>query len=224
MALLSNDLNCNEKVNKQQFAYDAIKQAIVENIYKPDTLLVERTLCAALGISRTPVREALKRLCFEGYVVSIPEKGMFVSKIRLEDMIEIYEIREALEKMAIRLLVERKNNDVVKQLEECFDSHERAFKAGTFDIAMHKDVEFHHIYVKGCRNKRLADYLMTIYDQNDRLAFSISEYPEVVSFFMEQHRKILSAVKASDPTLAALSVEEHIVSVKNFVFEKRHMF
>jgi DNA-binding GntR family transcriptional regulator len=89
---------------------------------------------------------------------------------------------------------------------------------------MHKDVEFHHIYIEGCGNVRVRDYLLTIMDQNDRLAFNLAEHPETLSFFIDQHRKILEAVRAGDVELAVRCVGDHIISVKNFHFEKRYLF
>ncbi|MCD8001027.1 MAG: GntR family transcriptional regulator, partial [Oscillospiraceae bacterium] len=94
-------------VSKKQTAYNRIKDMILNNHLKPGDSIVEREICESLGVSRTPVRAAFAELAEEGLVEIIPGRGVFVSRIRFEDMIEIYDIREALECMSVKLLTER---------------------------------------------------------------------------------------------------------------------
>lgn len=209
--------------SKQTIAYNKIKDAIIKNELLPDTLLVERQLCDTLGISRTPIREALRRLSSEGLVDSIPDKGMFVSRIRFEDMVEIFELREALEGMAIRLFVQKRDKDIFKQMEECIVLQERAYKEGNYSLNVEKDMEFHQLYIKGARNSRLESFLNTVLDQNSRMAFFTVTDKERIEGSLEQHKKVLKAVEQGDAEEAERLIKEHIINIKEYHIDKHYM-
>lgn len=94
-----------KKGAKQEYAYEYIKRAIVENRFAPEQCLNEKDLGIELGgLSRTPIRDALRKLVYEGMIDYVPGKGMFVSEIRFEDLLEVSEIRIPLEKPALSCL------------------------------------------------------------------------------------------------------------------------
>ena len=103
-------------VSKKQIAYEKIKEMILDGAFSKESPLVERQLCDMIGISRTPIREALRELANDGLVEVIDGKGVYVKKIGFRDMIEIFEMREALEGMAVRLFVERADQEAVDLL------------------------------------------------------------------------------------------------------------
>lgn len=220
MSLITKNISEQKDNSKQQIAYDKIKSAIIKNELLPDTLLVERQLSATLGISRTPIREALRRLSGEGLIESIPDKGMFVSKIRFEDIIEIFELREALEGMAIRLFVLRKNSDIVLEMEECLAIQEKAFKEENYGLNVEMDLQFHHLYIKGAKNSRLESFINTVLDQNSRMAFNTLRDKERIESSLVQHKKVLESIKKGDASEAERLIQEHIINVKEYHISK----
>jgi DNA-binding GntR family transcriptional regulator len=152
----------------------------------------------------------------------IPEKGMFVTPIRFEDMIEIYELREALEGMAIKLCVLRKTDDLIKQMEECISVQEMAYKQGQSSLCVEKDLEFHNLFIKGAKNNRLENLLKTVRDQNYRMALFTTTDHNRLEMSIEQHRKVLAAVKQGDENKAEALVKEHIVNVKEYHVKKQY--
>ena len=159
-------------ISKQEYVYSVIRKQIIENKYKPGSMLVERTISAELNISRTPVREAFRRLAQDGLVSITPGKGVFVADISIENMLEIFELREALEKMAIKLLLLKGNNDMIKLVEQCAEEQQEAYKNGDGELFMKKDMEFHNLIAEGSRNGRLVNGIRSIYDQVQMLAIS----------------------------------------------------
>jgi len=212
------------KNSKQQFVYNKIKNLIIKNQLKPDTLLVERQLCETLGVSRTPVREALRKLASEGMIEIIPKKGAFVSKIRFEDLMEIFEIREALEGMAVRLCTLRKSEEIIKQMEDCIASQEKALELGDRDSSVEKDLNFHTLYIRASRNSRLIDFLKTITDQINRFAVTTVDDIERQKLSLKQHKNILESIKKNDAELAEKLVREHIVNVKEYHISRHYLY
>jgi len=218
-----NNVKKNKSTSKQQLAYDRLKNLIISNTLKPDTLIAERKICASLNISRTPVREALRRLASEGFVEIIPEKGAFVSHIRLEDIIEIFELREVLESLAIRLFIFRATDEMVEKLEECFNAQLNAFTEGKNSQAMEIDMEFHKVFIMGSKNRKLKDFLNTILDQAARIAISRADDTELIKTSIEEHRNILKAVKEKNSALAEQLVRNHFVRVREHYLSKYYL-
>lgn len=107
-----------------------LKRPILTEQYKEDQLLSTRELSDEFGISRTPVMQALRRLAYEGFIDDIPGKGMFVSRVRIEDFMELSEIKMGLESMAARLCAIRRTERELKEMEEVLLQHEREYKKG----------------------------------------------------------------------------------------------
>ena len=207
--------------SKQEVAYQKIKEAILKNEYEPDTMLLEGNLCAALGFSRTPVREALRRLASEGFVEFVPEKGTFVPRIRLEDLIEIYDVREALEGMAARVCALKGDEKVVAKLEEIVNSLYDNLVKGEKSQSVREDMEFHNVIIKGCNNSRLEAFLKTMIDQINRFAATTVNDNERLKISYTEHKKVLDAIKNKDADMAEKAIREHIRSVKEYQI-KRH--
>ena len=112
---------------KKKYAYDEIKKLIIENEIPKDAPLVERQLSELIGLSRTPIREALRDLANDGMVEIIEGKGVYVKGIDFKDMVELFEVREALECMAIRLFVERIDNYYFGNLSRIIKEQENAY-------------------------------------------------------------------------------------------------
>jgi DNA-binding GntR family transcriptional regulator len=208
-------------VSKQEYVYNVIRKQIIENRYKPGSMLVERTIGAELNISRTPVREAFRRLAEGGLLNIRPGKGVFVADISIENMLEIFELREALEKMAIRLLLLKGNNDMIKLVERYAEEQQEASENGDGKLFMAKDMEFHNLIAEGSGNGRLTNAIREIYDQVKMLAISAEDDPALLKMAGEQHAAILAAIKSRDIEKAEEVMMKHIVETKIYHLSKQ---
>ncbi len=210
--------------NKHEIAYNQIKNLIIKNRIEPNTLLVERQLSEQLGVSRTPIREALKRLTSEGLTEFIPGKGVFVSNLTFEDFINISEVREALEGMAAKLCTLKKDEKVIETLEKNLDALEEALNSGDYDQSVEYDIQFHHILISGAKNPKLENLLNGIYDQINRFAFFSVSDVERQRMSLRQHRKVLEAIKNDDANLAEKLIRDHIIHVKEYHVKKVFLY
>lgn len=204
------------KITKQELVYQEISDKIFSNEYKPGTVLTEEMLCTDLGVSRTPVREAIRRLATDGFLSVTPGTGMTVIQLKLDDMIEIYEMRDGLERIAIKLFMQKKDNNAIKALSDCYHRLENAYKEGNETEYMKCDMKFHKIIYVGARNQRLISSLDNIYRQISLLAVSVQTDKGLLDLAMKEHKKICEAVINDNLNAAIDAVEEHNERVKNY--------
>jgi DNA-binding GntR family transcriptional regulator len=202
--------------SKQQYVYDEIRSRIIDNKYVPGEVLLERAISDELDVSRTPIREAFRRLESDGFVKIIPHKGVFVSGVSIDDLLEIFEFREALEKMAVRLFIAKANDATFKRIEKCSDEQLKAHKDGDRDRFMKKDMDFHRIIAEGSNNNRLISGISSIYDLVNRLAMAVENDPLLVDMAERHHRSLIGAIKKRDIDAAEKAMEVHIREVKEY--------
>lgn len=207
---------------KKQVAYEGIKEMVISGL-PAGAPLVERDLCEKLDVSRTPVREALRQLANEGLVDMIDGKGVFVAKIRFEDMVEIFELREVLESLAVRLFVNRREPVLVGMLNELMIRQEKAYDEDDHPALMDCDMEFHELIAKGSRNKRLYDMIVSIYNQIRQMAISVQDEQKIRDLAVKSHRLIMDAIKNGDEEEASKLMAQHIAETKQYHIEKYYM-
>ena len=208
------------KQTKQQQVYEYIKKKINSNEYPPGTPLTEESICDELKVSRTPVRDAIRRLTSENLLVLTPGVGLSVSSIGLEDLIEIFDIREGLEGLAVRLFIDRAPDATIKRLHNCVAEGEEAVHQNDFNQFMDHDMEFHRIIDATVGNRRLSSMLDGIYEQINRLAYTNREDPEVCRLALSGHHKILQAIEGHDRQAAMDAMENHVREVKRYYLSK----
>ena len=202
-----------QKQNKTILAYETIRKKILSNTYPLGTALSERDLSEQLSISRTPVKDALKRLHFEGYVDILPERGAVVSKIGLSDTLELYEIREALEGHFVRLAAERRRSEDLEQMTYHLKMHRQMFAEGTYDNTEYEDA-FHIDLAKASFNQRLVSYLDCIIRQCGRTTVLHNRHSaQRIERSIAQHQEILDAVRDGDPDRAEQAMRAHLQDV-----------
>lgn len=202
-----------QKGNKALLAYEAIRKKILQNEYPPGTALSERDLSEQLAISRTPVKDALKRLHFEGYVDILPERGAVVSKIGLNDTIELYEIREALEGRFVRLAAQRRRPEDLDELARYLQLHQKTLDEGACDNTEYEDA-FHICLARASFNQRYVSYLDMLIRQCGRTTVLHNRHsPSRIAKSIAQHQKVLDAVRDGDPDRAEQAMREHLQDV-----------
>jgi len=203
-----------EKIEKspslRERAYRSIKHVILHDLAKGDVLVVEE-LATQLGISRTPVREALLALEQEGLARSVPYKGTFVAEPSAEEVNEIYQVREVLEPFAVRLATSEIPDHDLRRLRITFDSVQKAISDGDFDAHFQSDTDFHELIVQNAGNEVLRELIDNLADRVYRIRVSArkrSTHHLIQSF--EEHRLVLDALIARDVSRAEFLMREHI--------------
>ena len=194
--------------------YDRLKMMILAGELASGEPLVERTLAERLGVSRTPVRETLFRLEREGLVELIEGRGAFVASYSIEDMIEIYEMREGLEPLAARLCCPHLKD-------EDLDHHEEQLKRYRARPSLRAEdpekwrllgQEFHNLFIRGSKNARLIHVIEGMRHQIELfrgLGRTINPKTDVKSA-IEEHWEILQALRARNPQRAEKAVRAHL--------------
>ena len=127
----------------REVVFEALRDAIVSRILEPGERLMEVQLAEAMGVSRTPVREAIRRLELEGFVVMIPRRGAYVAQLSLKDIADAFEIRGALEGLAAGLAAERATEDDIEELGRLLVRMSECLDSGDTKKAVDMDIEFH---------------------------------------------------------------------------------
>ena len=209
-----------QSTSKKQLAYESVKEKILNNELKAGDPIVERTLCESLGISRTPIRAAFMELAKEGLVDIVEGRGVFVSRIRFEDMIEVYDVREALECMSVKLLTERVTDEELARLAEIVER----MKLLTGSEFMKLDMELHTAMAQYAKNKRLAQSVNLLYSPIRLMAATAQNDPVLCSTALKEHQEILQAVAGHDVEAAVEAMRRHIQSVREYHIKKYFLF
>lgn len=191
-------------------AYEQIRQRILDNIWPPGHRALETEVALELGMSRTPVREALMRLSNDGLVEVIPRHGMRVLPVSPADMVEIYEILTALECMAAELLARRKPSATeLKPLVDATKAMDKALKAQDLDAWAAADERFHAQLLDLAGNRQLQATVMNYWDRAHRARmFSLRLRPTPVNSTKE-HMEMVERLLAGDMEGAAKVTRSH---------------
>jgi DNA-binding GntR family transcriptional regulator len=191
-------------------AYQQIRHRILDNIWAPGYQALEQEIALQLGMSRTPVHEALMRLASESLVEVAPRRGMRVLPVSPTDMKEIYEVLTALESMAAELLAARKPTDAELQpLIEATEAMERALQADDLDAWARADESFHEKLVMMANNRLLRESVMSYWDRAHRARmFTLRLRPKPVHSTQE-HMTLVARLRQGDAAGAAAVNRDH---------------
>ena len=199
------------KVSKKLQVYDILKKQIVHNELRPQQYLNEQELCENLGVSKTPVREALQQLERNRLVVIIPNKGCFVSTISLDLIREVFEIREIYESAAARIAA---SLDDRSQFEDIFHNHE-SFRLEDIESvrkSLLSGYHIHEIIVNAAGNSFLTEYYGNILDHIVRIRINFMSNFDAKRLHetCEEHRAILRAIIDGNPDAAEKAMRNHL--------------
>jgi DNA-binding GntR family transcriptional regulator len=202
-------------VSMTEQIYSLLKQAILNMELKPNTVLVENSLAQKFGTSKTPVREAIRRLETDGLVILIPYKGTTVAPIMPQDIKEIYEVRSALEGMAAWKAAKRLSAAQIKNLECLLAQSEEALDEGRIVDCGLLGVEFHNTIVQYAEHRRLTDARDILEGHLERFHRLLQKIPGRMEKSTTEHRDIFNAVRRHDADEAYLAVIHHTESFIN---------
>ena len=195
-------LKMDEYLPLRDVVFNTLRNAILTGELSPGERLMEIKLADKLGVSRTPIREAIRKLELEGLVVNTPRKGAEVANISAEDLRDVLEVRRSLEVLAIRLACDKMTEETLELLHENIDAFKHSIDAkATSDIAS-VDVSFHDIIYKSTGNNRLIQILNNISEQMYRYRFEYIKNKEAWNRLVEEHMNIYEAIKHRDKELA----------------------
>lgn len=197
-----------ERASLSQLVSGQIRGRILDGTLKPGERLVEDRLSAELGVSRVPVREALRSLSAEGLVTLLPRRGATVVEVTAEDVAELVEVRALLEGLNARLAAQRHDPEIVALLEETLARGNEAAKAGTAEELARLNAEFHERLAEASRNSVLSDMMRGLRERTS-IAFAINGRARAREDWQE-HSGVLAAVIAGDAELAALLATRHV--------------
>jgi DNA-binding GntR family transcriptional regulator len=185
---------------------DELRTRIVDGSLAAGSRLVERQLADELGVSRIPVREALRELASEGFVESRPRRGMVVRGLSSEDVDELFDLREALEVLVCRRAAVRLDGPGGEALQAVLDEAGDALAAGDVDAAVGANARFHAVLLQVSRSPALQSVLDPV---NGRLQWLLRQHPDPQVLY-EEHRAIADAVRAGDAGRAAELAGRHL--------------
>lgn len=206
--------------------YEKLKQMILDGELAGGEPLVERPLAERLGVSRTPVRETLFRLEREGLVRVVEGKGAFVAAYSLEDMIEIYQMREGLEPLAARLSCAHLDYEELDRHEEQLSRYRARPSLRTEDPGQWRRLgrDFHNLFIQASRNARLISAIQGMQHQIELfrgLGRTINPRTDLKSA-VDEHWEILQALRARSPQRAEKAVRAHLQNGLRYRLEALH--
>ncbi len=199
----------------RDMVFDVLMNAIMQGQLSPGERLLEVQLADEMGVSRTPVREAIRRLELEGFVVMVPRKGAYVAGLSVDDVESVYEIRTALETLAVRLAAQRMEADDYRQLDELALKMQATWQERNVDQWVALDAHFHELLYKFSRNERLVQMMSNIMEQLSRYRIISLANVEVRQNSLAEHQNLIEALKRRDSEMAAAAAALHIENTKH---------
>jgi len=210
----------NNRSNYAEEVAAKLREDIVTGRLRPNERLVESNISRKMNMSRTPVREALKYLEMQGYLSRLPSGGLIVTDHSPSQIRNLYEIREALEIMALKLACQRGTQEQVDQAVELHERMHEVIRKRDVEQFIELNSAFHNALLSACGNEQLWTLLQTYRDQffDRRLVrvFNVNDWRSMP----KQHQKLLDAVRGRNPRLVENAVHEHVRTALRIAIER----
>ena len=190
--------------------FKTLRQGILTGELKPGERLMEIHLANKLGVSRTPIREAIRKLELEGLVTMIPRRGAEVAQITEKSMKDVLEVRKVLDNLSVELACERITEEEKELLQNACADFEDAVKTGDFSMIAKTDVAFHDIIVAATRNVRLSQMVNNLAEQMYRYRFEYIKDSTQHNRLVQEHKEICDGILHGDKGKALEAIEAHI--------------
>ena len=207
---LVREISFEERMPLWERIYRRLRGAIQRGEFDPGTRLVEQRLAEELGVSRTPVREALYRLEREGLVTKVPHKGIVVREQDPEELKEVLALRGLLEGYAAALAAKKGDEELFDELEEIRKRSEEALEKNATDELVKLNTQFHETLYRRCGNHKLLELIKDLRDQFFRFRTSILRIKGMPRVSIEDHYKMLELMRKGESQAVEKLVREHI--------------
>jgi DNA-binding GntR family transcriptional regulator len=194
--------------------YNHLRTMVLSGKIEAGKRLVETTLAKEMGVSRTPVREALHKLGLEDLVRPVARMGYIVSDLSEYDIEDLFATRAAIEQLAARCALEKITSDDLEKIEKNLAKTDQILKAGQRKKMIGLDTEFHDIICKASRSKRLYQIAQMLREHMLRFRQSCLHLPEIAKKARDGHHEILTAIKLKDPKKLNRAMSAHMENTK----------
>ncbi|MFZ5351244.1 MAG: GntR family transcriptional regulator [Bacillota bacterium] len=203
----------------REVVFESIRNAIISGTLKPGERLMEVQMAERLGVSRTPIREAIRKLELEGLVVMLPRKGAYVADLSIKDITDVLEIRAALEGLAAGLAAMRISDEEIEDLETTAVRFHKAIENDNFEVMIERDIEFHEIIFKATRNEKLIQLSNNLREQVQRFREIYISKGNKSKELADEHYEIADAISKRDIDLAEKLARKHIENAENYILK-----
>ena len=218
-------VNMNEYLPLRDVVFNTLRQAILKGELEPGERLMEIQLVDRLGVSRTPIREAIRKLELEGLVLMIPRKGAEVAKISEKSLRDVLEVRRSLEELAIELACQRMTEDDIKELEEAQEAFRSAIQSADAMTIAETDEHYHDIIYNGTGNNRLVQILNNLREQVYRYRVEYLKDEKSYPSLIEEHEELYAGIEKHDKEHVSQVMKRHVENqaeaVKNIIRKQK---
>ena len=203
-------IEMNEYLPLRDVVFNTLRQAILRGELQPGERLMEIQLAQRLGVSRTPVREAIRKMELEGLVLMIPRRGAEVAEITRQDLEDVLEVRAALEELAVKDACEHITDEQLQDLKKAANEFKRSLEGTDLVACAEADIHFHEIIYAATNNKRLVQMLNNLREQMYRYRMENLKDKRTYRTLVEEHDAIRRALKKHDKEKAGAAINVHI--------------
>ena len=214
-------VNENESLPLRDVVFNPLRQAILRGEFKPGERLMEIQLANKLGVSRTPIREAIRKLELEGLVIMIPRKGAEVADITEKSLRDVLEVRKALEELAVQLACEKITQEELEELEKAGENFKKVLnRSKDITEVAEADVRFHDVIYMATDNQKLIHLLNKLREQMYRYRVEYLKNPDVHEQLIQEHEEIVYHIKRREKAEATAVTCQHIDNQVSAVTDK----
>lgn len=210
-------VNMDDFLPLRDVVFNTLRQAILRGELQPGERLLEIPLANKLGVSRTPIREAMRKLELEGLVVMVPRKGAVVAEITEKSLRDVLEVRKALEALAVKLACEKIKDEEIEELKVAAKEFEETLKGGDVTEYAEADVKFHDIIYRTTDNQRLIQLLYNLREQMYRYRVEYLKREDSHEILLAEHERIIGAIEKRDEEAAVEAIYDHMDNQVNAV-------
>ncbi len=204
------ELDMDDFLPLRDVVFNTLRQAILRGELKPGERLLEIQLANELGVSRTPIREAIRKLELEGLVVMVPRKSAVVAEITEKSLRDVLEVRRALEELAMKLACERIQDKEIEELKMAQKEFADVLKTGDVTEGAEADVKFHDIIYRATDNERLIQLLYNLREQMYRYRVEQLKRKDFHDTLLAEHQYIIETLEKRDVKRAVEAICTHV--------------
>ncbi len=209
----------NEYLPLRDVVFNTLREAILKGELAPGERLMEIALAEKLGVSRTPVREAIRKLELEGLAIMLPRRGAIVAQITISDLEDVLEVRRVLEGLTVDLACKKMTQDELNELKNSLEEFRKVVSGNDLTVIAQKDVAFHDIIYNASRNRRLIQILNNLREQMYRYRLEYIKDADKRKLLVEEHRIIVEAIERKDSAAAKKAMKHHITNQEKTIIE-----
>lgn len=219
MEFKSNKLEINNYKPLREIVFEHLRKSILNGELEPGERLMELQLAESLGVSRTPVREAIRKLELEGLVEMVARKGAYVADVSIKDILDVLEVRMFLEGLAAYLAAERMIDEDVDKLKKILKKFEDELDIMGKEEIIELDIKFHDMIIRGSKNNKLMQIVQGLQEQFQRFrVIYFNEYNEYEDI-KKYHRAIVEAISNKDSKKAQEYAQTHVQMIEESIIK-----